>query len=230
MTQFTALHLLQEFADSDFQDRYKSHTDLLTGETITIDEMDGSHDGSLWKYLLCELYFKGVAKANRAQYDCGQERGDACFMLSEVAAGLDDLKVRIEAIAAHMVTAAAGHEIETIFISDRLEDGDTEYYEWQRDLHSHVFVSFTEEGWRNSPASTPESSVEIFFGHEATDRVLLNITRDVPAEIEGARLRAGARIECGEDGKILFDDGDKLPLIAIRLHPALYVNSGLPEA
>jgi hypothetical protein len=141
-------------------------------------------------------------------------------MLSEVAGGLDDLKVRIEAIAAHMVTAAAGHEVETIFISDRLEDGDTEYYEWQRDLHSHVFVCFTQEGWRNSLASTPESSLEILFGHPTAEKVLLNVTKDVRAQVNGTRLRAGARVECAEEDKIVFDDGDELPLIAIRLQPA----------
>jgi len=221
MTKFTALNLLQEFAHLDFQNRYRSHTDPFTGQTITVDEMDGSHDGSLWRYLLCELYFKGVTKTDRAQYDCGQERGDTRFMLLEVAASLDDLKTRIESIASQMVDSAAGHDIETIFISDRLEDGDTEYFEWQRDLHSHVFVSFTEEGWKNSLASTPESSMEIFFGHEAEDRALLNVRRDVRAEVNGARLLAGGRIECDEDSTIVFDDGDELPLITIRLQPAM---------
>lgn len=220
MTKFTALHLLEAFANFDFQNRYRSHTDPFTGETITVDEMDGRHDGSLWRYLLCELYFTGVPKAERGQYDCGQERGDAMFMLQEVAASLDELKSKIEGIATQMVTAAAGREIETIFISDRLEDGDTEYFEWQRDLHSHVFVSFTEEGWQNSLASTPDSSVEILFCHGAEGKVLLNVTEEVRAEVHGARLLAGVRIECGEDAKLLFDDGNELPLVTIRLHPA----------
>ncbi len=225
MTKFTALHLLEAFANFDFQNRYSSHTDPFTGEAITVDEMDGSHDGSLWRYLLCEIYFKGVSKAERAHYDCGQERGDAMFMLKELAGSLDEFKSKIEDIATNMVTAAAGHEIETIFISDRLEDGDTEYFEWQRDLHSHVFVSFTGEGWKNSIASTPESSMEILFCHGAEGRALLNVRRDVRAEVDGTRLLAGVRIECREDAKLLFDDGDELPLIAIRLQPA----SGRPQ-
>ncbi len=66
MTKSTALRLLQEFVNFDFQNRYRNHTDPFTSETITVDEMDGRHDGSPWRYLLCELCFKGAPKADRA--------------------------------------------------------------------------------------------------------------------------------------------------------------------
>ncbi len=55
--------------------------------------------------------------------------------------------------------------------------------------------------------------------------MLLNRIRNIPAEIEGTCLLASVCIECGEEGKILFDDGDKLFLSSLRMHPA----SGWPQ-
>ena len=41
MTKSTALRLLQEFVNFDFQNRYRNHTDPFTSETITVDETGG---------------------------------------------------------------------------------------------------------------------------------------------------------------------------------------------
>ena len=88
------------------------------------------NENYVWDVLTCELYFKG--QAQRCCYPCGQEHGDYKFRLSFYADSFEDFNNKLEDVANEIVRTANGRELETILISDRMDDGDTDEFQWER--------------------------------------------------------------------------------------------------
>jgi len=84
----------------------------------------------VWDVLTCELYFKG--RERRCRYLCGQEYGDYKFNLVFFADSFADIKAHPEKLVDEIMRVAGDLELETIFISDRMFDGDVDYFCWQR--------------------------------------------------------------------------------------------------
>jgi hypothetical protein len=84
----------------------------------------------VWDVLSCELYFKG--REWRCRYPCGQEYGDYKIRLSYYADNFEEFKTKVQEVAEEIVRIADGRALETILISDRMDDGDTDYFEWER--------------------------------------------------------------------------------------------------
>ena len=84
----------------------------------------------VWEVLTCELYFRG--RPWRCRYLQGQEFGDYKFNLVFIADSFADLKAHPEKLVDEIMRVAGDLELETIFISDRMFDGDVDYFSWQR--------------------------------------------------------------------------------------------------
>jgi ABC-type multidrug transport system ATPase subunit len=65
---------------------------------------------------------------------------------------------------------------------------------------------------------TRDSSLEVRFGL----KILVIALKDVPAELNGVRLRAGARVEGTLEEKIVFDNDTELSLSDLRRHARTY--------
>jgi ABC-type multidrug transport system ATPase subunit len=65
---------------------------------------------------------------------------------------------------------------------------------------------------------TRDSSLEVRFGL----KILVVALKDVPAELNGVRLRAGARVEGTLEEKIVFDNDTELSLSDLRRHARTY--------
>ena len=84
---------------------------------------------------------------------------------------------------------------------------------------AHIFVTVTKDNEIQLEKSrTRDSSLEVRFGLG----VLVIALKDVPATLEGVRLRADARVEATLEGKILFDNDTELPLDDLRRHAHSY--------
>jgi ABC-type multidrug transport system ATPase subunit len=84
---------------------------------------------------------------------------------------------------------------------------------------AHIFVTVTKDNEIQLEKSrTRDSSLEVRFGLG----VLVIALKDVPATLEGVRLRADARIEATLEEKILFDNDTELPLDDLRRHAHSY--------
>ncbi len=84
---------------------------------------------------------------------------------------------------------------------------------------AHIFVTVTSDNEIQLEKNrTRDSSLEVRFGL----RVLVIALKDVPATLDGTRLRAGARVESDLEGKILFDNDTELPLSDLRRHAHSY--------
>jgi ABC-type multidrug transport system ATPase subunit len=84
---------------------------------------------------------------------------------------------------------------------------------------AHIFVTVTKDNEIQLEKSrTRDSSLEVRFGLG----VLVLALKDVPATLEGVRLRADARIEATLEEKILFDNDTELPLDDLRRHAHSY--------
>ena len=84
---------------------------------------------------------------------------------------------------------------------------------------AHIFVTVTKDNEIQLEKSrTRDSSLEVRFGL----RVLVTALKDVPAELAGTRLRAGARAEATLEEKIIFDNDTELSLSDLRRHARSY--------
>jgi hypothetical protein len=134
MTKDDSLYLLNEFityVENDFASKRFSKFQNFDGVEVTVDRLDGATDGSLWGHLLCELYFADAEDSERESYDGGQPKGDARFMLSECAGSFEELKKDPNGAADTIASLCTGRNLKTAFISDRMEDGATDAFEWQ---------------------------------------------------------------------------------------------------
>ena len=84
---------------------------------------------------------------------------------------------------------------------------------------AHIFVTVTSNNEIQLEKNrTRDSSLEVRFGLG----VLVIALKDVPATLDGTRLRAGARVESDLEGRILFDNDTELPLNDLRRHAHSY--------
>ena len=84
---------------------------------------------------------------------------------------------------------------------------------------AHIFVTVTKDNEIQLEKSrTRDSSLEVRFGL----KVLVIALKDVPAELNGTRLRTGAQIEATLEEKILFDNDTELSLSDLRRHARSY--------
>lgn len=84
---------------------------------------------------------------------------------------------------------------------------------------AHIFVTVSNDNEIQLEKNrTRESSLEVRFGL----KVLVIALKDVPAVLDGKRLRAGTRVEADLEGKILFDNDTELPLSDLRRHAHSY--------
>ena len=112
MKKEKAQKLLQEFLNTDHQKYWH-------------------HPNEIWDQILVELYFKDHEKE---KYENGSERGNRQFYLSFYSDDYEDLKGKISAVAEEIEFLSTDRVLETLFISDRMEDGETDYFEWQWDI------------------------------------------------------------------------------------------------
>lgn len=84
---------------------------------------------------------------------------------------------------------------------------------------AHIFVTVTKDNEIQLEKNrTRDSSLEVRFGL----KVLVIALKDVSAELNGTRLRAGARVEATLEEKILFDNDTELSLSDLRRHARSY--------
>jgi ABC-type multidrug transport system ATPase subunit/ABC-type multidrug transport system permease subunit len=84
---------------------------------------------------------------------------------------------------------------------------------------AHIFVTVSNDNEIQLEKNrTRESSLEVRFGL----KVLVIALKDVPAVLDGKRLRAGTRVEADLEGKILFDNDTELSLSDLRRHAHSY--------
>jgi hypothetical protein len=94
------------------------------------NEVDTQNQDFLWDVLECEIYFINPTGHIRSRYREGQEFPDYKFNISAFSRQ-DEFMDYIDEFATDIETASMGRELEIIFISDRLPDGDVDTYEWQ---------------------------------------------------------------------------------------------------
>ena len=84
---------------------------------------------------------------------------------------------------------------------------------------AHIFVTVTKDNEIQLEKNrTRDSSLEVRFGL----KVLVIALKDVSAELNGTRLRAGARVEATLEEKVLFDNDTELSLSDLRRHARSY--------
>ena len=93
-------------------------------------EVDLQKQYFIWSVLECEIYFINPTGHIRSRYREGQEFPDYKFSISAFSSQ-DEFKDYIDEFATDIERASMGRQLETIFISDRLPDGDVDTYEWQ---------------------------------------------------------------------------------------------------
>ncbi|MDA0292821.1 MAG: ATP-binding cassette domain-containing protein [Verrucomicrobia bacterium] len=94
------------------------------------------------------------------------------------------------------------------------------YFNAKKNLSlAHIFISVTKDNEIQLEKSrTRDSSLEVRFGLS----VLVIALKDVPATLDGVRLRANARVEATLEGKIRFDNDTELSLDDLRRHAHSY--------
>jgi len=84
---------------------------------------------------------------------------------------------------------------------------------------AHIFVTVSKDNEIQLEKSrTRDSSLEVRFGL----KVLVSTLKDVPATLDGVRLKAGTKVEAELEGKILFDNDTQLSLSDLRRHAHSY--------
>jgi hypothetical protein len=84
---------------------------------------------------------------------------------------------------------------------------------------AHIFVTVSKDNEIQLEKSrTRDSSLEVRFGL----KVLVIALKDVPATLDGKRLKAGTQVEADLEGKILFDNDTELSLSDLRRHAHSY--------
>jgi ABC-type multidrug transport system ATPase subunit len=84
---------------------------------------------------------------------------------------------------------------------------------------AHIFVTVSKDNEIQLEKSrTRDSSLEVRFGL----KVLVIALKDVPATLDGSRLKAGTKVEANLEGKILFDNDTELSLSDLRRHAHSY--------
>lgn len=95
-------------------------------------EIDDEYEREVtWDFLYCELYFVNINGHIRSRYREGQEFPDYKFLISHFSR-IEEFPEYIDEFARDIERAASGRELETIFICDRMPDGDVDSYEWER--------------------------------------------------------------------------------------------------
>ena len=94
------------------------------------------------------------------------------------------------------------------------------YFNAKKNLSlDRIFVTVTkDDGIQLEKNRTRDSSLEVRFGL----KILVIALKDVPAELNGVRLRAGARVEGTLEEKIVFDNDTELTLSDLRRHARTY--------
>jgi ABC-type multidrug transport system ATPase subunit/ABC-type multidrug transport system permease subunit len=94
------------------------------------------------------------------------------------------------------------------------------YFNAKKNLSlAHIFVTVTKDNEIQLEKSrTRDSSLEVRFGL----KILVIALKDVAAELNGERLRAGARVESTLEEKIIFDNDTELALSDLRRHARSY--------
>lgn len=94
------------------------------------------------------------------------------------------------------------------------------YFNAKKNLSlAHIFVTVTKDNEIQLEKNrTRDSSLEVRFGL----KILVIALKDVAAELNGVRLRAGARAEGTLEEKIIFDNDTELSLSDLRRHARSY--------
>ncbi|MBE2179894.1 MAG: ATP-binding cassette domain-containing protein [Chthoniobacterales bacterium] len=94
------------------------------------------------------------------------------------------------------------------------------YFNAKKNLSlAHIFITVSKENEIQLEKSrTRDSSLEVSFGL----KVKVTALKDVAAELDGTRLRAGAEVETTLEDKIIFDNDTELALSDLRRHARSY--------
>ena len=84
----------------------------------------------IWSVLECDIYFINPTGHVRSRYREGQEFPDYKFSISAYSRQNEFLDY-LDEFATDIERASMGRQLETIFISDRLPDGNVDTYEWE---------------------------------------------------------------------------------------------------
>jgi hypothetical protein len=87
---------------------------------------------NLWNCISCEVYLQ--TSFERCRYPGGQEFPEYKFLLSSICMDFNDFPSQIDEVANEIFRVAEKRTLETIFISDRMDDGYVDYLEWQHDF------------------------------------------------------------------------------------------------
>jgi hypothetical protein len=94
------------------------------------NEVDSQIQEFIWSVLECDIYFINQKGHIRTYYREGQEFPDYKFLISAFCKKEEFLEY-IEEFANDILRASMGRVLETVFISDRLPDGDVDTYSWE---------------------------------------------------------------------------------------------------
>ena len=94
------------------------------------------------------------------------------------------------------------------------------YFNAKKNLSlAHLFITVTNDNEiQLEKARTRDSALEVRFGL----KVVVIALKDVAAELNGTRLRAGAHVEANLEEKIVFDNDTELSLSDLRRHARSY--------
>jgi ABC-type multidrug transport system ATPase subunit len=94
------------------------------------------------------------------------------------------------------------------------------YFNAKKNLSlAQLFITVTNDNEiQLEKARTRDSALEVRFGL----KVVVIALKDVAAELDGTRLRAGAHVEANLEDKIIFDNDTELPLGDLRRHARSY--------
>jgi len=94
------------------------------------------------------------------------------------------------------------------------------YFNAKKNLSlAHLFITVTNDNEiQLEKARTRDSALEVRFGL----KVVVIALKDVAAELNGVRLRAGTRVEANLEEKIVFDNDTELSLSDLRRHARSY--------
>ncbi len=94
------------------------------------------------------------------------------------------------------------------------------YFNAKKNLSlAHLFITVTNDNEiQLEKARTRDSALEVRFGL----KVVVIALKNVPAKLNGVRLRAGAEVEANLEEKIVFDNDTELSLSDLRRHARSY--------
>ncbi len=83
----------------------------------------------IWDFITCEVYLK--TNTARSLYQGGQEFPEYKFRMGSICSSFEEFPTHFSEIVKEIERVSLNRALETIFISDRMEDGYCDYYEWQ---------------------------------------------------------------------------------------------------